>query len=93
VSTINFLSNKKASRSSDLGTQFTKCAKLIRAPILCTIFSMCFELGIFHDSLKVAEIVPIYKKGDLTNATNYRPILLLSHNSIKFLRKLYRVIW
>jgi hypothetical protein len=32
---------------------------------------------IFPDVLKVAKIVPIFKKGDNTNMNNYRPIALL----------------
>ena len=31
----------------------------------------------FPDSGKIAELKPIYKKGSLTEASNYRPISLL----------------
>ncbi len=33
--------------------------------------------GIIPDMLKIAKIVPIYKKDDETQFTNYRPISLL----------------
>jgi len=45
---------------------------------LSHLFNRCISEGIFPDSLKVAVVVPIYKKGDLNKATNYRPIFLLS---------------
>ena len=39
---------------------------------------MCFESGAFANCLKIAEVVPVFKKGDRSKATNYRPISLLS---------------
>ena len=35
------------------------------------------KFGIFPDELKLAIVVPVYKKGDNTNIENYRPISLL----------------
>ena len=37
--------------------------------------SLC--IGIFPDSLKIAKVVPLFKKGDLHILDNYRPISLL----------------
>ena len=59
---------------------------------------MCFESGVFPNCLKIAEVVPIFKTGDRSKATNYRPISLLSqfdkilektihHRLIHFLEK------
>ena len=42
------------------------------------IFSLSFSIGIVPDLLKIATVVPIYKKGQRNLAENYRPISLLS---------------
>ena len=44
---------------------------------LCTplkhIFDLSFENRIFPDSLKIAKVTPIYKSGDSSSLSNYRP--------------------
>ena len=34
--------------------------------------------GIYPNDLKIAKVVPIFKSGDATKCTNYRPISILS---------------
>ena len=50
----------------------------IIAPLLTKLFNQCFSKGIFAESLKLAEIKPIHKKGPKECCSNYRPISLLS---------------
>ncbi|MBY0581213.1 MAG: endonuclease/exonuclease/phosphatase family protein, partial [Rickettsiales bacterium] len=45
--------------------------------ILYKIFNASIEQGSFPDSLKIAKVIPIFKTGDPTNITNYRPISVL----------------
>ena len=45
--------------------------------------------GIFLDRLKIAKIIPLYKKGDINSITNYRPISLLLLKSYISNRKQY----
>ena len=58
----------------------------IASPLL-HIFNLSLSQGIFPDPLKIAKIIPIYKKDDQSNIANYRPISLLPSIS-KILEKI-----
>ena len=45
------------------------------------MINVSFNKGIFPDFLKVANIIPIHKKGEKLDPHNYRPISLLSNIS------------
>ena len=84
---IRSLKPKKSNRENDIETKFLKYNNVIISPVICNIFNSCIEQGKFPDFLKIAEVVPIFKKGDSNQVTNYRPIFFLSQFS-KFLEKL-----
>ena len=44
---------------------------------LAFIMNLSFSTGIFPDKLKMARVVPIFKKGDKSIPGNYRPISIL----------------
>ena len=48
---------------------------------LTVIINQCLKMGIFPNQLKIAKVVPIFKSGDDTLFTNYRPISLLPSTS------------
>ena len=77
-SIIDRLKTKKAQRYTDVETKFIKYGKLVISPIISNLFNLCIETGVFPNCLKIAEVIPIYKKGDQNMPTNYRPISLLS---------------
>jgi hypothetical protein len=58
------------------------CKTYISSPLSCLCNRVLFE-GVFPDRLKYAKIIPVYKKGDKNNLSNYRPIsILTSFNKI-----------
>ena len=50
----------------------------ILAEPIAIILNLSFQSGVFPDKLKIAKVIPVYKKGDMTSSSNYRPISLLS---------------
>ena len=57
---------------------------------LSDMINTSFTTGIFPCALKVANIVPIHKKGDNLDCNNYLPISLLSNIS-KFFEKMIHI--
>ena len=47
------------------------------ADILAVLFNRSIDAGIFPDCFKQALVVPIHKKGDIGEISNYRPVALL----------------
>ena len=45
---------------------------------LCRIYNLCISKGYFPKKLKIAKITPIFKAGDRSEVSNYRPISVLS---------------
>jgi hypothetical protein len=48
------------------------------APLLCSSINDSIKTGLFPNCLKTAKVTPVYKSGDKTNVSNYRPISVLS---------------
>jgi len=69
-----------------------KSAPYILSP-LTHIFNKMLSTGIFPDRLKCSEIKPIYKDGNITDLSNYRPISLLTSFSKVFLKILHKRLY
>ena len=75
------LKHLKQSGTRDLDGLDTKILKLA-APLitdtLTYIYNLCITKNTFPCALKKAKVIPIYKSGNSTNPSNYRPISILS---------------
>ena len=77
---LTILKNTKVSKAAGLdnlsGRFLRDGAKVLAKPIT-DICNLSITSGKFPDSCKLAKLKPIYKKGSLIEASNYRPISLL----------------
>ena len=55
-------------------------SKLFSAPI-SKIFNLSLEFGVFPQKMKIAKIIPFFKKEGILDCNNYRPISLLPNIS------------
>ena len=63
------------------------------SPYLTLLLNQCLTTGIFPEKLKIAKIIPIFKKVDAQILNNYRPISLLPTISKLFERVIYNQLY
>ena len=71
----------KPAKSSGPNSIPLKLLNILQMPIskyLAFLINESFVSGIFPDKLKIAKVVPIFKRGLASMTSNYRPISLLS---------------
>ena len=88
-SLIGNIKIKKAVRENDITNKLLKLSNAVISPFLCNIFNSYIHQGEFPNSLKIAEVVPVFKKGDSNLLTNYCPISILSQLSKIFEKLLF----
>ena len=79
LTTIKLLKRNKATGPSSIPTKFLKLFQKELSKPIALIINMSFTTGKFPAILKIAKVMPFYKKGDPTLCNNYRPISLLSN--------------
>ena len=71
---IDSLDNNKSPGPGVFNAWAIKAAKFAIGTHLQFVFNTCISQNIFPENLKLAFISPVYKKGDVKNCENYRPI-------------------
>ena len=74
---INCIKPNKAIGPNSIPTKILKDFKTELSEPLSDMINVSFNKGIFPDFLKVANVIPIHKKGEKLDPNNYRPISLL----------------
>ena len=86
---IHSLKPKKSSSCNEITSKILKaCASPISHP-LSYIYSHSLYTGIFPDCLKIAVLKPLYKNGDKTSMTNYRPVSLITVFSMVLMKAIH----
>ena len=84
---VTALNNKQSAGHDELSNFILKGVISSIADPLAYIFNLSIIGGVFPEKFKIAKVIPLFKKGDSLEASNYRPISLLSSIS-KILEKL-----
>ena len=74
---LECLNPKKAAGYDGLRPAIVRRVIPFIADPLIFVFNISLSHGVFPDKLKVAKVIPIYKKGDKNKFINYRPISIL----------------
>ena len=88
ISTVNACKSKTSCDHNNIDMVIVKQVINYITKPLANVCSKSFECGVFPDNMKVAKVVPLFKAGDRSLFSNYRPISLLSQFS-KILEKLF----
>ena len=87
------LDPNKSTGPDGIGNRILREAAVPIAEPLSILFNFCISLGHFPNIWKLANVIPIHKKNDVSLCTNYRPISLLPCISKVFEKALFDHIY
>ena len=74
---LEIISNLDNNKSSDIPIRVIKKSAHVICPALSCYFNTLMAEGTFPDVLKVGKVTPIFKKGNVEDVGNYRPVSTL----------------
>ncbi|KAG1449780.1 hypothetical protein G6F46_010860 [Rhizopus delemar] len=91
TSTVHHDLLKRLSRCKAPGVDHIRTEMLLPivdevVPVITLLSQLCWKLSVIPSDWRTAQVVPIYKKGDVLDSGNYRPISLTS-----IMRKLFEL--
>ena len=86
---VNSLKSSKASGHDEVSNSLLKQIIMNIVTPLTFLLNLSLSTGCFPECFKLAKVIPIHKKDDLTCINNYRPISLLS----SFSKILERIVY
>ena len=75
---LSCLTTSKATGLDQISAKVLKIAAPAITPSLTLIFNQSIRTGLFPSGWKVGKVTPIYKTGEKTCMSNYRPISVIS---------------
>lgn len=75
--TIRSLNNTSSTGIDDITTSVLKTSAPCICEPLCYLINMSFEEGSFPNTLKTSIVKPLFKKGEKSDMSNYRPVTLI----------------
>ena len=78
MAVLTNLNNNKAHGPDGIPARLLTETSSQIAPSLCALFNKSLRCGVLPDDWKLANVVPVHKRGEKSYVENYRPISLLS---------------
>ena len=74
---LKTLNPKKTTGCDQIPAKLLKHAFFQIAPVILNIINKALDVGTSPNIIKKAEVIPVYKKSDKLNKSNYRPVSIL----------------
>lgn len=90
---VKNLKNKRSVGEDQIPIKIIKSSINHTSEIIAKIFNNMIKKGDYPSKLKIAKIIPIHKKGDADDFSNYRPLALLPNFSKIFEKLIYNRLY